>query len=122
MKVRPGFWIAIVIVLIAIWIYYPFSPAARLARNRKLGAQHLERLTPLIQANPRFADVELMVLDGGGSGYIAVGGEVATQADSNALDELITKSHPPLHVAFRVNLRDEGLPVTTSRPVRRVGL
>lgn len=107
MKARRGFWILIAILLIATAIYYPYSPAGTQRRNASLAEKHIQFLQPILAADKRFNEIDLSTR---GLGYLQVACEVASEADRNALMEIVKKSNPPVPVIFRVTL------IATSRP------
>lgn len=66
----------------------------------RLATQQIPVLKPRL-ADPRFARVRLIVATGAGGSLLVIG-EVASQADADALNALVKQSNPPCPVVFHV--------------------
>ncbi|HEX2838544.1 MAG TPA: hypothetical protein VHN77_10495 [Phycisphaerales bacterium] len=95
---KPARWRALVtfglvLAAVAVSVWY-FSPAGQQGRHLREARRHIDGvLLPIVQADARFAAVELTTFTGEG-GAITVAGEVATWDDARALRDAISATKP----------------------------
>lgn len=101
---RIPFVIAIIVVLIAFFIYRPFSPAGQQERNMKLAREHIAaHIAPKLAAEARFADVRA-VPGTAELGCIVIDGTVRSARDMEDLKYIVEKSRPPVEVSWPVTI------------------
>src|SRR4051812_25598375 len=81
--------------------------------NIQLAKQHIEKLNPLLHADPRFSSAKAIVFTGE-NGSIRMGGYVASEPDLDALHKLVQQTAPPVTVVWKVSV-DPG-EFTTTKP------
>jgi hypothetical protein len=91
----------VVLTLLAIYLYYPYSPEGRQHRNMRLAKQHLPKLQTLVAADNRFSRVRLHVYTGNG-GSLELFGAVRSDDDLAALKQTVAASSPPTAVTWHV--------------------
>lgn len=97
-------------------IYYPFSPAARQARNMRNAKALLPPIRQTLQSDTRFGKVELDVYTGY-EGSVIVYGEVASAQDLAALRQIVAARAIPYHVQWSVDVGSSStMPSTLSVP------
>ena len=111
LRMSRHFWITVAVLVVATAIYYPFSPTGRQSRNMSLAHQHIAVLKPMLAADPQFAKVELNVTTAAGGALLVIG-QVASQADVDAVHALVDRSHPPCPVAFQLRVLPASEPTT----------
>ncbi len=103
------------VVVLAVAIYYPYSPGGHQAINMRAAADHIPILAEKLHRDPRFTDVHLETFTGQ-EGSLGVFGTVADEAALADLRRIVLESAPPAPIAFRVRLPFVNDPTPATRP------
>jgi len=99
-----GFWVAIAALSIFV-LWWGVMSLFVLKQNRDKAAvrEYTTRVRPMLAADPRFKDVQLMgySCDNVMYPYMPIFGKVSSQEDWDALDNLIQTCKPPVAIWVR---------------------
>lgn len=101
--------IAVCLVIVAVVVYYPFSPVGIQRSNMAKGRGHLPRIETIL-ADARFRKVRVLPYTGPRLGGLLATGSVASVEDLVSLKSEIEATSPPCEIgwAVQVNVSDRG--------------
>ncbi len=103
---RDGLVKILIITATFVFIFiaaYPFTPAARQGRRLAIAREHAVLVRPSLNADPRFAHVQVGAYTGDG-GVFWVVGNVSSEDDLLRLRQLISESDPTIDVKWTVQV------------------
>ncbi len=96
----------LLISVVFIWVLY-FSPGAKQTKNLKIADQfNAQILSPLIEKNAKFIEVNSSSYTGNG-GCLIIIGYTETEEDLNDLKRLVESTNPPLFIKWKVRIRNK---------------
>src|SRR3954471_2558906 len=114
---RFAIGLLLVVIVVAVAVYYPRSSAGRQAANMRLAEQHARALAPQLQADPRFARVKVFAHSDRG-GALGVSGAVVSVTDFSALQAIVAASAPPVPVIYAIGIDDKS---SSTNPASSLG-
>jgi hypothetical protein len=103
--------IILIPIVLAIAIYYPFSPGGVQSRNMAKARAQIPIIKARIVNDPRFAHVEMFDATVN-NGILVIDGDVSTQTDLDALKEIVSSTSPPVTIGWRVDVATSTTPTT----------
>jgi hypothetical protein len=93
-----------------VWLFL-FGPQAQQTRNMKRAEEHIAKIAPLLEKDPKFRDVRLKPYTGLG-GSLAVLGSVSSPAEMREVRDIVNASNPPVPVYYQLQLSKKEQAVT----------
>jgi hypothetical protein len=90
-------------------LWFPYTSEGQRYANVEAARRHAELVAPLVAKDKRF-DVVRVSQWWAGQGYFLVSGFVETEADLQDLKHLIASTHPPVQVAWQVEVTQTNSP------------